>query len=78
MMFFLSVQEAAQCVLDSDRSDTAVPTRVIHPELAKGLGILERSDREESRLREGKIPVDPLGQGVKVRVGEDAIDGAGS
>ena len=29
--------------------------------------ILERSDREESRLREGKIPVEPLGQGVRLR-----------
>ena len=35
--------------------------------------ILERSDREESRLREGKIPVERLDQGVSVARGEAAI-----
>jgi hypothetical protein len=35
-----------------------------------GLGILSR---EESRLREGKIPVEPLGQGVSVACGEDEL-----
>jgi hypothetical protein len=35
--------------------------------------ILERSDREESRLREGKIPVERLAQGVSVARGEAAI-----
>jgi len=71
MMLFLSVLEAAQCVLDSDRK-TPLDDVAQHPRQRSngGLGILFR---EESRLREGKIPVEPLGQGVSVACGEDEL-----
>jgi hypothetical protein len=50
-------------------------TRLNTRSAAQGLGILSR---EESRLREGKIPVEPQDQGVSVAYGEDAIDRADS